>query len=243
MGFGVKIDTAIGTSALDWWRTAGVDALIEEMPHNWIAPDPPPSTGAARPVPAQTPATPELVLPDSLPAFEAWRLSDAAPEAAWPGARVGAQGTPKGLMVVLEMPERDDRPGALLGGAPGRLFDRMLAAIGHTRDGVYLAPMAVVRPISARIPAEIEPQLAKLLKAQVRLAAPRAVLVIGNAASRALVGTDVARARGHLHVINHDAGKGSTKVVATYHPRLLLERPSAKAEAWKDLQLLIGGLS
>jgi DNA polymerase len=30
--------------------------------------------------------------------------------------------------------------------------------------------------------------------------------------------------------------------VASYHPRLLRERPAAKAEAWKDLQLLIGGL-
>jgi DNA polymerase len=28
--------------------------------------------------------------------------------------------------------------------------------------------------------------------------------------------------------------------VATFHPRLLLERPAQKADAWKDLQLLMG---
>jgi hypothetical protein len=32
-------------------------------------------------------------------------------------------------------------------------------------------------------------------------------------------------------------------VVATFHPRFLIEKPAAKAEAWKDLQLLMGGIS
>ena len=247
MGFQQKVDTAIGASALEWWREAGVDALIDEAPRNWLSAEAAPAPAPARPAPtarAEVPAPAALDFPDTLPAFEAWRLSDAAPEARWPGVRIGAQGDAKGgLMVLLEMPERDDTPDRLLGGAPGALFDRMLAAIGQSRSSIYLAPMAVVRPISGRIPAGAEPDLATLIRAQVRLAAPKALLIIGNAASRALVGTDVARARGHLHVINHEGGKGSVTAVTSFHPRFLLERPAAKAEAWKDLQLLIGGLS
>lgn len=245
MGLEQKIDTAIGASALDWWREAGVDALIDEVPRNWLATDPAPvplrRAPDARPA---APIAPALTFPDTLAAFEAWRLSDAAPEAAWSGARIGAQGSAtSGLMILLEMPEREDVPDKLLSGAPGALFDRMLAAIGRDRASVYLAPMAVVRPISGRIPADAEASLATLIRAQVRLAAPKALLIIGNAASRALIGTEVARARSHLHVINHEGGEGSATAVASFHPRFLLERPAAKAEAWKDLQLLIRGLS
>ena len=245
MGLEQKIDTAIGASALDWWREAGVDALIDEVPRNWLATEPAPvplrHAPAARPA---APVAPALSFPDTLAAFETWRLSDDAPEAAWPGARIGAQGSAaSGLMILLEMPEREDVPDKLLSGTPGALFDRMLAAIGRDRASIYLAPMAVVRPISGRIPAEAEASLATLIRAHIRLAAPKALLIIGNAASRALIGTDVARARGHLHVINHEGGEGSATAVASFHPRFLLERPAAKAEAWKDLQLLIRGLS
>lgn len=245
MGLEQKIDTAIGASALDWWREAGVDALIDEVPRNWLASEPPPVPLRPAPVArAEAPAAPVLDFPDTLAAFEAWRLSDAAPEATWPGARIGAQGSAaSGLMILLEMPEREDVPDKLLSGAPGALFDRMLAAIGRDRASIYLAPMAVVRPISGRIPAEAEASLATLIRAQLRLAAPKALLIIGNAASRAVIGTDVARARGHLHAINHEGGEGSATAVASFHPRFLLERPAAKAEAWKDLQLLIRGLS
>lgn len=55
---------------------------------------------------------------------------------------------------------------------------------------------------------------------------------------------DVASARGSLQAINLEGGMGGTTVdvVASFHPRLLLERPAEKARAWKDLQMLIAGL-
>jgi uracil-DNA glycosylase len=248
MGFQQKIDTVTGASALDWWREAGVDMLVDEAPRNWLVPEParaPLRSGGATPA-RPTPATPPaaLEIPDTLAAFEAWRLSDAAPEAGWSGTRIGAQGdAASGLMILIEMPERDDGADRLVSGAAGLLLDRMLAAIGRDRGSVYLAPLCRVRPISGRIPADQEALLARLARAHVRLAAPRRLLVIGNAASRAIIGTDVARARGQLHAINHEGPDGSVEVVASFHPRFLLERPAAKAEAWKDLQLLIRGFS
>lgn len=247
MGLAQKIDALVGASTLDWWREAGVDVLVDEAPRNWLAPEPARETAQrARAVAPGTPSTPPapLDLPDTLAAFEAWRLSDAAPETRWPGTRVGAQGNAApGLMILIEMPDRDDTADRLVSGAAGLLFDRMLAAIGRDRASVYLVPMCRVRPISGRIPPDQEPLLARLVRAQVRLAAPRRLLVIGNAASRAIVGTDVARARGRLHAINHEGADGSVEVVTSFHPRFLLERPAIKAEAWKDLQLLIRGLS
>ncbi|MGC8030470.1 hypothetical protein ACP3WD_24830, partial [Salmonella enterica] len=75
------------------------------------------------------------------------------------------------------------------------------------------------------------------------LVAPKRVLLLGNAPSRGFTGMDVARARGALHPINPEGGMGRlVEVVASFHPRLLLERPAEKARAWKDLQMLIAGL-
>lgn len=261
MGMVQKIDTATGArlaaSALDWWREAGVDTLIDEQPRNWLAP-PPPSTNAAMPAFAPAPvavpalaALPPVLLPATLAAFEPWRLSDAAPDGSWPGVRIGAEGkASSALMVMIEMPERDDTPSALLSGPAGIVFDRMLAAIGLDRASIYLAPFCVVRPLSGRLSAADEAALAPAARKQVQLAAPQCLLVIGNAPSRAIIGTDVAAARGILHSINHEARetggqKGAhpaTRAVASFSPRFLLERPAAKAEAWKDLQLVMKGL-
>ena len=52
------------------------------------------------------------------------------------------------------------------------------------------------------------------------------------------VRTEVLRARGSILSVNH--GERQSMAVATFHPRLLLERPAQKADAWKDLQLLMG---
>ncbi|MBX9795621.1 uracil-DNA glycosylase family protein [Sphingomonas sp.] len=245
MGLEQKIDPALAASMLDWWRLAGVDTLVDEGPRNWLeAPAAPVRTPAARvqTTPAAPAALPEM-LPDTLDAFIAWRLGDAAPEAGWPGARVAPLGMAgAALMVVIDCPERDDAE-QLLGGAAGQLFDRMMAAIGRTRADLYLASMAAVAPASGRMPASADPRFATLLRHHVALVAPRRLLVMGNAASRALLGMDALQARGTLRAINHIGGEMTVapQAVVTFSPRFLLERPAAKAEAWKDLQLLNGG--
>ena len=131
-----------------------------------------------------------------------------------------------------------------MSGAAGRLFDRMLAAIGRDRSSIYLVPLCAARPAAARIAPEIEARLGELLAHHIALTAPKRVLLMGNAPSRAMLGLDFLRARGSLRPVNHEAGtiRGSFEAVATFHPRFLIEQPAKKAEAWKDLQMLIGGL-
>ena len=253
MGMVQKIDTATGASlvlsALDWWGEAGVDALIDEAPRNWLAPPARAASlsgGRARPA---TLAAPDL--PDTLAAFETWRLGPTAPDGQWPGTRIGAQGVATApLMVMIDMPERDDHPGALLSGPAGALFDRMLAAIGRDRSSIYLVPYCVARPLSGRLTAADEAMLAVVARTHVRLAAPKCVLVFGNASSRAILGTEMVGARGILHSVNLDRPQNRAnqvdqrgiRAVASFSPRFLLERPAAKAEAWNDLQLVMKGL-
>lgn len=225
-------------SALEWWRDAGVDCEIDDAPRDWLArvaaPDAVPAT--VREAAVEAPK-----LPETLAEFAAWRIGAGTPEAGWPGQALGAQGDPAtGLMIVVDMPDReDDAAGALLAGSPGTLFDRMLAAIGRDRRSTYLAALAVKRPPAGRVAPEASEKLDALIRHHLALAAPKRVLALGNAASRALTGLDVANARGSLRVIHHDGG--TSEVVASFHPRFLLERPAAKADAWRDLKLLIGG--
>src|SRR3546814_12343688 len=107
------------------------------------------------------------------------------------------------------MPEREDGE-TLLSGAAGVLFDRMLAAIGRDRSSVYLAPLCAIRPVSGQIPADLGPPLAEIALHRLALCRPKRLLLMGNAASRALLGVNAAAGRGCLHVLNHAGGQTET---------------------------------
>ncbi|WP_230481692.1 uracil-DNA glycosylase [Sphingomonas sp. Leaf21] len=242
-------DTALAASVLDWWHDAGVDLLVEEEPRDWTAAEPvrplsyapPPAPNAAPGIVAEPPVQPTL-LPDTLEAFLAWRLSDAAPEADWDGVSLAATGpNDAALMILVDCPDRDDGDaGRILSGASGRLFDRMLAAIGQSRETVHIASVCARRPLAGRAPAGLETRLAEIARHHVGLIAPRGLLLLGNAASRAVLGTELTSARGHSHDVDHKDGK--SRAVASFHPRFLIEKPMAKAESWKDLQMLMGDM-
>lgn len=220
-----------------WWRDAGVDVLVEDEARDWLARALP-----QRSVAEEAPVATETPLPETLEAFLAYRLGDEVPDAKW-GARIAPTGQAGAeLMILLDQPEAEDATnGNLLSGAEGRLLDRMLAAIGQARDSVFLATVAVARPVSGTIPSEIEARLGELSRHLVALVKPRKLLLLGAAASRAGAGPDYSGARGRLRRVK-DADDQMV-MIASYHPRFLMERPAAKAEAWKHLQLLIGGNS
>lgn len=228
---------AAAASALDWWADAGVDVVVEDTTRDWLAApvaEPPKPAAGAAPV-ADAP------LPESWDAFLAWRGGAQAPDARLRGVAVQASGPARAdIMVLADCPDQDDEAGKLLSGAAGRLFNQMLAAIGLTRAEVHLAAVCAKRPVAGRMPPELVDRLHDCTRHHVGLVAPKRLLLLGNAASRAILATDTARARGNLHPFAHKLGE--TGVVATHHPRLLLEQPARKADAWRDLQLLMRGL-
>ncbi len=243
MGADQNLDWRAATaSALEWWRDAGVDTIVGDDPFDWLAAEVPLAVAfapVAEPAPAAAPAV--EAMPADPAAFLEWRVGTAVPEAGWGMAQVAATGPVEAdLMILIDCPERD-AVDSLLGGAAGRLFDRMLAAIGRSREDVHLASVCAVRPIAGRMPRDLEARLGEIAKHHVALAGAKRLLVLGDAASRAILSANVMEARHRLHVLNHDGGK-KTEVVASFHPRMLLERPALKAEAWRDLQVLIGGL-
>ena len=230
-------------SVLQWWHDAGVDVIVGDEAMDWLT-----QTGVESALateaeaPADSaPATAPLALPTTIEAFGEWRNGAHAPDAGWPGRAITAAGpaASPALMVLVDCPERTDRD-ALLEGIEGRLLDRMLAAIGLSRDAVLLAAVCVRRPPGGRVPRDVAARLNEAALHHVSLVRPRRLLLLGDAASRAIAGTGVAESRGHLRDVYHK-DQTITHAVASWHPRNLLDRPALKAEAWKDLLMLDAG--
>ncbi|MFD1788696.1 uracil-DNA glycosylase family protein [Sphingomonas floccifaciens] len=233
MGADQHLDWAASArSVLDWWREAGVDVLVDDAPRDWLAAPPPPAPAIDA---TAAPVVAAAALPDNLDAFLAWRVGDDAPEGAQPGA-VLAEGDPAAAIAIVV--DFADEHG-LIGGVAGALFDRMLAAIGLSRESVYLVALTTARPLNDRLAPDMLPRLGQLTRHHLSLATPQRVLLLGQAASRAVVGTDGRSGPGILQPVNLNTVE--IPAVSSLHPRFLLKQPAMKAEAWKDLQLLMGG--
>jgi len=229
----------VALSALDWWAEAGVDALADDLPRDWLAAPaaimPAAEAGpAARAAILSSPAA-AVALPDTLSAFRVFLLSDSAV----PGPaniRIDAMGDPaSGLAIVVDMPEAEDRAsGSLLSGEVGALFDRMLGAIKLERSQAYLIPFSPARPTTGRLS---EPQikgLKPLLLHHLGLVAPKKLLLLGDAPVQALLGLPAAKARDAEHKLS--IGASAVPTVATIHPRLVNMKREWRPLIWADLQ-------
>lgn len=140
------------------------------------------------------------------------------------------------LLVVGEGPgATEDELGRPFVGAAGQLLDRMLAALGFTREEVYIANVVKCRPPNNRVPLPDEiAACLPYLNRQIDLIAPKVILCLGSTALQALIGP-TAR-------ITRDRGRWLTyrsiPVIATFHPAALLRDPHKKPLAWQDLQTM-----
>ena len=160
-------------------------------------------------------------------------------------------------MVVGEAPgEQEDACGEPFVGESGQLLDRMLRALGLSRNPaaapggpaqtpadtpldnpahqVYIANTLKCRPPRNRNPSPQELATCQpFLQRQVALVQPRVILAMGRFAVQSLLGSDepIGRLRGRLHSWH------GVPLVVTYHPAYLLRQPADKAKAWDDLCL------
>ena len=223
-----NVDAGAVDSLVGWWREAGVEVAVGEAPRGWLRGD------EATAVPVA--AAPAAELPASFDAFRAWLAGSSGLPMDRAGAvRVaprGVEGAP--VMLISDLPGGEDAAeGRPIGGAAYALTVRMLAAIGIEADAAYHASLACFHAPGARIARDELDACAAIARDHVRLARPALLLLLGDAPSRALLGEPLARARGRVHKVE------GVRTVATFHPRWLLQRPSDKALAWRDLLLLM----
>lgn len=214
----------------------GVDTLIDERPVPWL------DRGRAKTPVADAPALPaEIRMPGTLAALARWLLdSPDVPEAGPPARRIAVSGNPQApLMIMIDMPELGDvDAGHLLSGEVSDLFDRMLRALGLDRQSAYLAALCPGRVPTGLLPPSSHARLGEIARHHIGLASPKQLWLMGSAVSRAILGVELAQARGTLHKFNHEWGNVDT--VVSFSPRFLLQSPRRKADAWADMQMLIG---
>lgn len=239
---------AAAESLVRWWRDAGVDTLVEEAPREWLSAAPVAAVqrvaerdgAGAAPLPAKSQ---NKALPPTLPELLAWMRDSAdVPEARWGRTRLLPSGDPSSdVMILIDMPEPGDAAaGSLLAGSVGEMFDRMLGAIGRSRETVWLSSFATVRWVGRLAPPDSS-RLLEIARHQIALVAPKRLLIMGQAPAEALIGPDWAGSRSDFHILN--LGPVSVETVTTYTPGAMNKTPGFKKDAWRTLQLLMKGLT
>ena len=150
------------------------------------------------------------------------------------------------FMFVGEAPGADeDRQGLAFVGAAGQFLTKMIAAMGYTRDQVFIANICKCRPPNNRTPSP--PEMAACvpyLKRQIALVKPKCLILLGNTAMRGLF-PDMFVRRGQWHVYE------GIPAIGTFHPAYILRFDSAhdpaglrkaKLEVWNTLQLALARL-
>jgi DNA polymerase len=144
--------------------------------------------------------------------------------------------TPR-LCLVGEAPGADeDRLGEPFVGRAGQLLDKILAACTLSREQVYILNVIKCRPPGNRNPTSDEICNCRgYYERQLEILNPEFICCLGTVPAQALLETKtgIGRLRGRFHDWH------GVPVLATYHPAYLLRNPSAKAEVWKDMQLLM----
>ncbi len=156
------------------------------------------------------------------------------------GARstVFASGNPSsGIMVIGPMPNADDdRDGLPFSGRQGQMLDRMLAAIGLSRETVLLANAVPWRPPGNRTPSPAEMEICRpFIERQIALVEPKLMLLLGNFTAKCLIGGDASifSMRGSWRDVT--IGNVTVPALASLHPQDLMAAPANKALAWQDL--------
>ena len=141
------------------------------------------------------------------------------------------------LMFIGEGPgAEEDLQGLAFVGAAGQLLTKMIAAIGLTREQVYICNVVKCRPPQNRtpLPEEMEACMPHL-RSQFLLVHPRVVVLLGATACRAVIG-------GHIQV-SRDRGRWVERkgfwFMPTYHPAALLRDAAKKKDAWSDLRAVV----
>ena len=144
------------------------------------------------------------------------------------------------LMFVGEAPgEQEDKRGEPFVGPAGELLDKMIEAMGWTRESVYINNIVMCRPPGNRNPQPDEvAACTPFLEARIRAIAPRIIVALGRPAANTLLGMDapISSLRGKFH------DRNGVKVMPTFHPAYLLREPAKKREAWEDLKLVMAEL-
>ena len=226
------VGRAEAESLINWWQEAGVGAPVGESPRDWLK-------AVSRPAASDLPSAPNVAEPshETLSELRDWLASSVQlPLASATAKRILPHGPENAAVMLLsDAPSLEDfASGQPMGGEAWKLAGKMLSAIGLDSDQAYSASLSFFpTPGARRMSDDDRAASAEIARKQIALVKPERLILFGDAPARALLGEPLTRARGRVHRIE------GIRTIATFHPRWLLQRPSDKALAWRDLLLLM----
>ncbi len=162
------------------------------------------------------------------------------------------------VMFVGEGPGFDeDRQGRPFVGRAGQLLDKMILAMGLTREKVFIANIAKCHPMTDPLHPEKHgndrapnaQEIAccrKYIEQQIAIVCPKYVVALGGVAAKALISdaSSLGALRGKFHNLHLDSVElpKPVQILATFHPAALLRNPNWKKDAWQDLQMVMDKL-
>ncbi len=147
-------------------------------------------------------------------------------------------GNPNARLVFYgEAPGADeDKQGEPFVGRAGKLLNKIIEAMGLTRDEIYILNTIKCRPPGNRNPTPEEQQnCAGFLQRQLEIIQPEYIVCLGAIASHSFLEckTPIGKMRGQFF------DKNGIKVLCTFHPAYLLRDPRRKRDVWDDIQFLM----
>lgn len=147
---------------------------------------------------------------------------------------VFGKGNPKAeILFIGEGPGKyEDIQGEPFVGPSGKLFDRMLAAIGLDRENnIYIANIVKCRPPMNRDPSNYEQDICiEWLREQVRLIQPKIIVCLGRIAAKRVINPNFRVTKEHGEFFE----RNGYYLMGTYHPAALLRNPGNKPAGFED---------
>jgi len=144
------------------------------------------------------------------------------------------------ILFVSDFPGvEEDEQGCFYVSEAGQLLEKMIGAMGYSRDTVFILNLVQCRPAGNRVPLPEElVACAPYLKAQIALIQPKLIVALGKTAVEGLLNEKVAitRLRGTWKTYE------GIDLMPTFHPGYLLKVPAKKRDVWADLQAVMAKL-
>ncbi|MFU8806553.1 MAG: uracil-DNA glycosylase family protein [Bradymonadaceae bacterium] len=144
------------------------------------------------------------------------------------------------LMFIGEGPGfHEDKQGLPFVGESGQLLDRMIGAMGLSREQVYITNVVKCRPPKNRDPLVDEiRECSPFLMKQIGVVQPEVIITLGRFATQTLLQTaeNMGALRGTWQTFKE------IPVMPTYHPAYLLRQeddPKPRRAVWSDLKLVM----
>lgn len=146
------------------------------------------------------------------------------------------------LLFIGEGPGRDeDLQGIPFVGRAGQKLNDIIAAMGLTRDDIYIANIVKCRPPGNRNPEPDEISACiPYLNQQIEIIKPKVICSLGAVSAHTLLETKtpISKLRGHFHDYR------GTPLMPTFHPAYLLRNytPQTRKLVWEDMQKILARL-